>query len=47
MSLTDARIKTSLKDQLLEEERALKAELEAVVKAVPRASKTKIKKGKD
>ena len=39
MSLTPARMENSLKDQLLEEERAIKAELEAVENDKHRASK--------
>lgn len=47
MSLSPAKMENSLKDQLLDEERALKAELEAVGKDKARASKTdpKGKKG--
>lgn len=44
MSLTAAKMTGSLKDQLLEEEKALKAELVATEKAVSRAGKKKSKK---
>lgn len=45
MSLTPAKMKDSLKDQLLQEEKDLKAELEAVEKAKHRAAKEE--KGKE
>jgi hypothetical protein len=45
MSLTAAKMTGSLKDQLLEEEKALKAELEAVQKDVKKEAK-KVKKEK-
>lgn len=45
MSLTSAKMTGSLKDQLLAEEVALKAELEAVEKDVVKAEK-KVKKSK-
>lgn len=41
MSLTAARMTNSLKDQLLQDEKDLKAELEAVVKSKKRAGKIK------
>lgn len=44
MSLTAAKMENSLKEQLLQEERDLKAELEAVEKAKGRASKKESKK---
>jgi len=44
MSLTPAKMTNSLKDQLLQDERDLKAELEAVEKAKVRAVKGKINK---
>lgn len=39
MSLTNAKMTDSLKDQLLQEEKDLKVELDAVAKAKTRASK--------
>lgn len=45
MSLTAAKMTTSLKDQLLAEELALKAELEAVEKDVVKATR-KVRKSK-
>lgn len=47
MSLTAAKMQNSLKDQLLQEERDLKAELEAVEKAKDRATKAKKSKKDD
>jgi hypothetical protein len=47
MSLTEAKMQNSLKDQLLQDERDAKAELEAIAKAKPRASKAKKPKKAD
>ena len=44
MSLTNARMTDSLKDQLLAEEKELKVELEAVERAKSRAGKKEGKK---